>query len=617
MCGIVGGICKNNITPILVKGLKHLEYRGYDSAGVVVLDEDNKLYRTRAVGKVANLEQNIRDQQKPLNGTIGIAHTRWATHGEPSSRNAHPHICNHSISVVHNGIIENFLELKSEQQAQGYNFTSDTDTEVIAHAIHKALETSDTLLEATQKAIQTFEGAYGVGVVSPEDPGRIITARSGSPLVIGISKKGNFIASDQIALLDITKDFIFLEEGDIADITLDSVTIFDKNGHQVEREIKTSKLKSGQVSKGNYAHYMLKEIFEQPQAIQDTLESRVTKDAVLSSAFGHNAEDIFKNTKNIQIIACGTSYNAGLVAKYWLEDIAKIPTHIEVASEYRYRNPIIPDNTLFVTISQSGETADTLEALKVVKKRSKDKSIHTLTICNSAESSLTRESELTFLTHAGPEIGVASTKAFTTQLVSLALLSVAIGRCHKQVSKEQEAKIVDGLNRLPGLIKKTLQQEDQIKELAKTFKDKFNAIFLGRGTMHAIAMEGALKLKEISYIHAEAYPAGELKHGPIALIDKDTPVIAIAPNDGLLDKLKSNLQEVKSRGSQMIVFEDEASKVAPIKGMTIVPTTTNLGRITAPIIFTIPLQLLSYHVALIKGTDVDQPRNLAKSVTVE
>ena len=617
MCGIVGGICKNNITPILVKGLKRLEYRGYDSAGVVVLDEDNKLYRARAVGKVANLEQNIRDQQKPLNGTIGIAHTRWATHGEPSSRNAHPHICNHSVSVVHNGIIENFLELKTEQIKQDYNFTSDTDTEVIAHAIHKALETSDTLLEATQKAIQTFEGAYGVGVVSPKDPERIIAARSGSPLVIGISKKGNFIASDQMALLDITKDFIFLEEGDIADITLDSVAIYDKDGKQVEREIKTSKLKSGQVSKGNYAHYMLKEIFEQPQAIQDTLESRVTKDAVLSSAFGHNAEDIFKNTKNIQIIACGTSYNAGLVAKYWLEDIAKIPTHIEVASEYRYRNPIIPDNTLFVTISQSGETADTLEALKAVKKRSKDKSIHTLTICNSAESSLTRESELTFLTHAGPEIGVASTKAFTTQLVSLALLSVAIGRCHKQVSKEQEAKIVDGLNRLPGLIKKTLQQEDQIKELAKTFKDKFNAIFLGRGTMHAIAIEGALKLKEISYIHAEAYPAGELKHGPIALIDKDTPVIAIAPNDGLLDKLKSNLQEVKSRGSQMIVFEDEASKVAPIKGMTIVPTTTNLGRITAPIIFTIPLQLLSYHVALIKGTDVDQPRNLAKSVTVE
>ena len=454
-------------------------------------------------------------------------------------------------------------------------------------------------------------------MVSPKHPGHIIAARSGSPLVIGISSKGHFIASDQMALLNVTKEFIFLEEGDIADITLESVTIYDINGNHVNREIKTSKLKNGQVSKGDYAHFMLKEIFEQPQAIQDTLESRITKDAVLSSAFGHKAEAIFKNTKHIQIIACGTSYNAGLVAKYWLEDIAKIPTHIEVASECRYRNPVILDGTLFITISQSGETADTLEALKSVKKCAKDKNIHTLTICNSAESSLTRESELTFLTHAGPEIGVASTKAFTTQLVSLALLAVSIGKCHKQVSVEQEVQIVNGLNLLPGLIKKTLEQEDQIIELAKTFKNKYNAIFLGRGCMHAIAIEGALKLKEISYIHAEAYPAGELKHGPIALIDKDTPVIAIAPNDALLDKLKANLQEVKSRGSEMIVFEDEAAKVEPMKGMTIVPTTTNLGRITAPIIFTIPLQLLSYHVALIKGTDVDQPRNLAKSVTVE
>ena len=617
MCGIVGGVCQNNITPVLIDGLKRLEYRGYDSAGVVVLTKNNELNRARAVGKVINLENNIKDKQTPLDGVAGIAHTRWATHGEPSSKNAHPHICNHNVGVVHNGIIENFLDLKTEQIKQGYNFTSDTDTEVIAHAIHKALETSDTLLEATQKAIQTFEGAYGVGIISPKDPGRIIAARSGSPLVIGISKKGNFIASDQMALLDITKDFIFMKEGDIADITLNSITIYDKNGKQVERKVKTSKLKPGQTSKRGYAHYMLKEIFEQPQAIRDTLESRVTKDVVLTSAFGHKAKDIFKSTKHIQIIACGTSYNAGLVAKYWLEDIAKIPTHIEVASEYRYRNPIILDDTLFITISQSGETADTLEALKAVKKRSKDKNIHTLTICNSAESSLTRESELTFLTHAGPEIGVASTKAFTTQLVSLALLSVAIGRCHKQVSQEQEAKIVDGLNRLPGLIKKTLEQENQIKKLAKTFKNKFNALFLGRGSMHAIAMEGALKLKEISYIHAEAYPAGELKHGPIALVDKDTPVIAIAPNDRLLDKLKSNLQEVKSRGSEMIVFEDESAQVVSMKGMTIVPTTTNLGRITAPIIFTIPLQLLSYHVALIKGTDVDQPRNLAKSVTVE
>ena len=617
MCGIVGGISKKNITPVLINGLKKLEYRGYDSAGIVTLCKNNKLNRARAVGKVVNLEKRIKDKKTPMDGTIGIAHTRWATHGEPSSRNAHPHICNHSVSVVHNGIIENFLELKATQEADGYIFTSDTDTEVIGHAIHQYLQDSESLLEATQKAILTFKGAYGIGVISPKDPGHIIATRSGSPLVIGISNKGNFIASDQMALLDVTKDFIYLLEGDIADITLDSVTIYDKDGNQVEREIKTSKLESGQVSKRGYDHYMLKEIFEQPQAIRDTLESRITKDTVLLSAFGQNAEDIFKNTKHIQIIACGTSYNAGLVGKYWLEDIAKISTHIEVASEYRYRNPIILDNTLFITISQSGETADTLEALKALKKRSKGKNIHTLTICNSAESSLTRESELTFLTHAGPEIGVASTKAFTTQLVSLALLSVVMGRCHKQVSKQQEAKIVDGLNRLPGLIKQTLKQEDQIKELAKTFKDKFNALFIGRGTMHAIAMEGALKLKEISYIHAEAFPAGELKHGPIALIDKDTPVIAIAPNDRLLDKLKSNLQEVNSRGSQMIVFEDEAAKITPMKGMTIVPTTTDLGRITAPIIFTIPLQLLSYHVALIKGTNIDQPRNLAKSVTVE
>ncbi|CAB9542560.1 Glutamine--fructose-6-phosphate aminotransferase [isomerizing] (EC [Bathymodiolus brooksi thiotrophic gill symbiont] len=613
MCGIVGGIYQNNIIPLLVDGLKHLEYRGYDSAGLVVLTDDNMLQRIRATGKVVNLENNI--NSTTINGTIGIAHTRWATHGKPTTRNAHPHICNDNIGVVHNGIIENFLALKTEQQTHGYNFTSDTDTEVIAHAIHYALKDCGTLLEAVQKAVTSFEGAYSIGVISPTSPEHIIAARSGSPLVIGLSNQGNFIASDQMALLSITKQFIFLEEGDIADITLDSITIFDKNGTQVKRAIKTSKLTHGQTSKGDYAHYMQKEIFEQPQAIGDTLESRITKNQVLISAFGHNAETIFKKVEHIQIIACGTSYNAGLVAKYWLEDIAKIPTHIEVASEYRYRNPLILNNTLFVTISQSGETADTLEALKAVKKRNKN--IHSLTICNSAESSLTRESELTFLTHAGIEIGVASTKAFTTQLVALALLSVAIGKCRNQISTEQETIIVNGLKRLPNLIAKTLKQEPQIITLAKTFKNKFNALFLGRGAMHAIAMEGALKLKEISYIHAEAYPAGELKHGPIALIDKDTPVIAIAPNDELLDKLKSNLQEVKSRGSQMIVFEDEASNVEPMEGMSIIPTTHNLGRITAPIIFTIPLQLLSYHVALTKGTDVDQPRNLAKSVTVE
>ncbi|ABL02598.1 glutamine--fructose-6-phosphate transaminase [Candidatus Ruthia magnifica str. Cm (Calyptogena magnifica)] len=615
MCGIVGGICKNNITPILLSGLKRLEYRGYDSAGIVVLSNDNKLSRVRVVGKVINLETSIQKQSLKIQGNIGIAHTRWATHGEPSTQNAHPHICFGTVSVVHNGIIENFLKLKQKQKEQGYDFTSDTDTEVIVHSIHQALKTSVNLLKATQKAVKIFEGAYGLGVISSEYPGHIVVAKNGSPLIIGISDEGNFIASDQVALLDITKKFIFLEEGDVADITFDSITIYNKDGRQINRSIKTSNLNSKQIDLGDYKYYMQKEIFEQPQAIRDTLESRITKNTVLLSAFGYRAKTIFKNTKHIQIIACGTSYNAGLVAKYWLEDIAKIPTNIEVASEYRYRNPIVLDNTLLITISQSGETADTLEALRSIKKRYKN--IHTLTICNCAESSLTRESELILLTHAGPEISVASTKAFTTQLVSLALFSVAIGKCHKQVDKQQEASIVDGLNRLSGLIKKTLEQENKIIKLAQSFKDKFNAIFLGRGTMHAIAMEGALKLKEISYIHSEAFPAGELKHGPIALIDKDTPVIAIAPNDQLLDKLKSNLQEVKSRGSQMIVFEDEMSNVLPMKNMTVMSITHNLGRITAPIIFTIPLQLLSYHVALIKGADVDKPRNLAKSVTVE
>jgi glucosamine--fructose-6-phosphate aminotransferase (isomerizing) len=615
MCGIVGGVYKHDIVDLLVEGIKRLEYRGYDSAGLVVMSTDNKLNRVRSIGKVSNLEKRIEDKKIPLDGGTGIAHTRWATHGEPSNRNAHPHICNHTVSVVHNGIIENFAELKQQQKSLGYKFTSDTDTEVIAHAIHLELQADISLVEATRNAIKSFEGAYGLGVVSPKHPGHVVAARSGSPLVIGINSDGNFIASDQMALIDITKKFILLEEGDIADITIDSVTIYDNNGDQVVREVKTSKLKHGQVDLGDYAHYMQKEIFEQPQAIRDTLESRISKDHVLVSSFGHNAEDIFKKTKQIQIIACGTSYHAGLVAKYWFEDIAKIPAHIEVASEYRYRNPVVLKDTLFVTISQSGETADTLEALRSVKKISPD--TRTITICNSAESSLTRESDISFLTHAGPEIGVASTKAFTTQLVALSLLVTAIGRTKNTISKQRENLIVRGLNRLPGLIDKTLSQENQIKDLAKSFKHKNNAIFLGRGAMHAIAMEGALKLKEISYIHAEAYPAGELKHGPIALIDSDTPVIAIAPQDDLINKLKSNLQEVKSRGSQMIVFEDETCHIRAMKGMTVVPTTTNLGRITSPIIFTIPLQLLSYHVALIKGTNIDKPRNLAKSVTVE
>jgi len=615
MCGIVSGVTNRNITPLLLNGLKRLEYRGYDSSGLLVLSNNNSFLRARSVGKVHNLEKNLNSRKKRINGNIGIAHTRWATHGEPANRNAHPHISNNAVGVVHNGIIENYLELKDSQIKQGYKFTSDTDTEVIAHAIEFNMHSSNTLLESVQKAINTFEGSYGLGVISTKHPDTIIATRKGSPLVIGLGKDGNYIASDQLALLSITKEFIFLEEGDVAELKLEKITIYDKDGYQVVRPIKISKLKEGQVDLGNYKYFMQKEIFEQPQAIRDTLESRITNNNVVVSAFGHNAKNVFNNIKQVQIVACGTSFNAGLVAKYWLEDIAKIPCNVEVSSEYRYRHPIILDGTLFVTISQSGETADTIEALKIAKKI--NSKIYTLCICNSAESSITRESVLTFLTHAGPEIGVASTKAFTTQLVALALLTCSIGTIKKNISKENEKVIVDGLKQLPGLINETLLQESQIKKLAVRFKDKNSALFLGRGTMHAIAMEGALKLKEISYIHAEAYPAGELKHGPIALIDESMPVIAIAPNDQLLNKLKSNIEEVKSRGSQMIVFEDKNSNVRSMKSIKVVPITSNLGRITAPIIFTIPLQLLSYHVALIKGADVDKPRNLAKSVTVE
>ncbi|MDA9801860.1 glutamine--fructose-6-phosphate transaminase (isomerizing) [Candidatus Pseudothioglobus singularis] len=615
MCGIVGGVTNSNIIPLLLEGLNRLEYRGYDSSGLIVLSKKNTFDRARSVGKVKNLEKNLNERINKIKGNIGIAHTRWATHGEPSNLNAHPHISKNAVSVVHNGIIENYVALKNDQKKLGYEFKSETDTEVIAHAIDYAIKSSKTLIESVQKVVKSFEGSYGLGIMSSKFPDQIIATRKGSPLVLGIGSNGNYIASDQMALLSETKKFIFLEEGDVAEIKLDKITIFDFDGNLVNRPVINSNIKAGQVDKGNYDHFMQKEIFEQPQAIRDTLESRVTNNSVITSSFGYKAEEIFKNIKQIQIVACGTSYNAGLVAKYWIEDIAKIPCNVEVASEYRYRRPILLDYTLFVTLSQSGETADTLEALKVAKKI--NTTTKSLCICNSPESSLTRLSDLTFLTHAGPEIGVASTKAFTTQLVSLALLLCSIGKLKTTIDKFQEKEIVSGLRKLPGLINEALSQESQIKKIANRFINKNSALFLGRGTMHAIAMEGALKLKEISYIHAEAYPAGELKHGPIALIDKDMPVIAIAPNDELLEKLKSNLQEVKSRGSEMLVFEDQNSKVPVMEAMEVVPITSNLGRITAPIIFTIPLQLLSYHVALSRGTDVDKPRNLAKSVTVE
>jgi glutamine---fructose-6-phosphate transaminase (isomerizing) len=615
MCGIVGGVADSDITHQLLNGLKRLEYRGYDSSGLSILSKNQSLMRARSVGKVDQLEKNLNIRKNKIIGNIGIAHTRWATHGEPIKKNAHPHISNNNISLVHNGIIENYLELKNSQLKQGYKFFSDTDTEVIAHAIEFEMKLGNNFLKSVQNALLSLSGSYGLGIISPRHPNSIIATRKGSPLVIGLGSNGNYIASDQIALLSITKKFIFLEDGDVAEIKINKVTIYDADGNLVARPVRTSNLREGQVALGNYKHFMQKEIFEQPQAIRDTLESRITNDSVITSAFGYQAEEVFNKIKQLQIVACGTSYHAAVVAKYWSEDIAKIPCNVEIASEYRYRRPILLDGTLFITLSQSGETADTIEALKAAKKI--NKTVKSLCISNSPESSLTRLSDLTFLTHAGPEIGVASTKAFSTQLVALALLICSLGKQKNTIDKVQEKEIVDGLKKLPGLINKALLQEEQIKQLSIIFKNKSSALFIGRGTMHAIAMEGALKLKEISYIHAEAYPAGELKHGPIALIDKKIPVIAIAPNDDLLEKLKSNLQEVKSRGSQMIVFEDENSKVQSMNAMKVIPITSNIGRISAPIIFTIPLQMLSYHVALIRGTDVDKPRNLAKSVTVE
>lgn len=617
MCGIVGGVAERNIVPILLEGLRRLEYRGYDSSGIALLDANAQFQRVRSLGKIVNLEKNIQSQKDDFSGHIGIAHTRWATHGVPAENNAHPHICNNQVAVVHNGIIENYQSLKVSQLEEGYRFTSETDTEVVAHAIHQQLISCSSLLQAVRNAVKGFKGAYALGVVAPQYPDTLIAARKGSPLVIGVGIGEHFIASDVSALLPVTQNFIFLEEGDVAEITRQEVRIFDKNGTEVEREIKQSQLSASSVELGEHRHYMHKEIFEQPQAVTDTLEGRITQDHVLVSSFGHKAEEIFKTIQQVQIIACGTSYHAALVAKYWFEDIIGLPCQVDVASEYRYRNPVVLDNTLFVTISQSGETADTLAALQKIKALKGCKNIPTLTVCNVPESSLTRESDLTFLTHAGPEIGVASTKAFTTQLVALSLLLTAVGKTLGLMDEEQEQKIVHGLFKLPGLVKKALQQEETIKNIANGFADKENALFLGRGTMYPIAMEGALKLKEISYIHAEAYPAGELKHGPLALIDEHIPVVAIAPMDDLLEKLKSNLQEVKARGGQMIVFEDEESDISSEPDFKVVKAVSNVGRITAPITFNIPLQLLSYHVALIKGTDVDQPRNLAKSVTVE
>jgi glucosamine--fructose-6-phosphate aminotransferase (isomerizing) len=609
MCGIVAGVAQRNVVPILLEGLKRLEYRGYDSAGLAVVSQ-GEIFRKRELGKVKGLEALI--AADPIEGTIGIAHTRWATHGKPSTRNAHPHVSRDKVAVVHNGIIENHDHLRTALQKNGFEFTSETDTEVIVHKIAEDLQTSDSLLSAVKATVATLQGAYALGVVYIDCPDTLIACRKGSPLVIGVGIGEYFIASDIAALLPVTQRFIFLEDGDIAELKIDSLVIYDENDHRVERPIVESQLKADSVDKGKYRHYMLKEIYEQAWAVSETLEGRFIDNRLQDNAFGHNAAEVFDQIKSVQILACGTSYHSGLVARYWFEKLARVPCSIEVASEFRYRNPVISPDTLVVTISQSGETADTLAALLEAKRLGVK---HSLVICNAPESSLVRESDLVMMTRAGPEIGVASTKAFTTQLVALLMLIIAVGR-RFALTKETEETIVSELFSLPGNIEKVLKLDNAIELLSQRFADKHNALFLGRGTHYPIAMEGALKLKEISYIHAEAYPAGELKHGPLALIDAEMPVVTVAPNNNLLEKLKSNIQEVSARGGQLIVFMDEELAESSDENVQIVKM-PSVANIISPIVYTIPLQLLSYHVAVLKGTDVDQPRNLAKSVTVE
>ncbi|QGU33745.1 glutamine--fructose-6-phosphate transaminase (isomerizing) [Thermochromatium tepidum] len=610
MCGIVGAIAQRPVAAILLEGLRRLEYRGYDSAGLAVLGDSGRLERRRTLGKVARLAELI--AADPVSGTLGIAHTRWATHGEPATHNAHPHLSGERCALVHNGIIENHNELRDQQRADGYVFTSETDTEVIVHAIHAELRRGLSLVESVRKVSQRLRGAYALGVIDAADPDHLVAARHGSPLVIGVGFGEHFIASDVFALLPVTNRFIFLEDGDLAELSRDQVRIWDRSGRLVERPLRLSTVSPELTERGPYRHYMQKEIFEQPRAIADTLEGRLMDDRVLPEIFGTQAAGLFAEARALTIVACGTSFHAALVARHWIEGIAGLPCQVEVASEYRYRRHIVPERALFLTLSQSGETADTLAALR----RAKDLGyLATLAICNVPESSLVRESDLVFLTHAGPEIGVASTKAFTTQLVALLLLTIALGRFH-QLDAATESRLVALLRSLPGRIDEVLRLDATIAALAERFIDKQHALFLGRGEHYPIAMEGALKLKEISYIHAEAYAAGELKHGPLALIDEQMPVVALVPNNILLAKLKSNLEEVRARGGQLIAFADFQVPLEETKGLTIVrlPETDDL---IDPLIFSIPLQLLAYHVAVLKGTDVDQPRNLAKSVTVE
>ncbi|MGQ0658056.1 MAG: glutamine--fructose-6-phosphate transaminase (isomerizing) [Chromatiales bacterium] len=610
MCGIVGAVAQRDVAPILLEGLRRLEYRGYDSAGMAVLNGGSRIERRRVLGKVAELGRAL--QKEPLSGASGIAHTRWATHGEPSERNAHPHVCRNRVALVHNGIIENHEALRRRQTAAGYEFTSQTDTEVIVHQVHRYMEQGKDLLQAVIAAAADMQGAYAIGVIATAEPGRLVAARRGSPLVIGIGIGEHFIASDVFALLPVTQRFVFLEDGDIADIRRDTITIYDAQGKPVARKETISRLTADAVEKSGYRHYMLKEIFTQPRAVGDTMVGRMADGRVLDHSFGLHAASILDRVKAVQIVACGTSYHAGAIARYWMESIAGVPCSVEIASEFRYRKPVVRGDTLFITISQSGETADTLAALREARHWGYANS---LAICNVPESSLTRESELVFLTGAGPEIGVASTKAFTTQLTALMLLVIALGRRHG-LSAERERLLVTQLEMLPGKLNTVLELNGRIEALAEQFANKHHALYLGRGTMYPVAMEGALKLKEISYIHAEAYPAGELKHGPLALVDEDMPVITVAPNNELLEKLKSNLEEVRARGGKLYVFADSQAHVQGSKDVQVLKVAPVEDPVS-PIIYTIPLQLFAYHVAVLKGADVDQPRNLAKSVTVE
>ena len=609
MCGIVGAVAQRDITEILLEGLRRLEYRGYDSAGLAVIDNSGHLQRMRSVGKVKALSDIV--DANPLTGGTGIAHTRWATHGEPAERNAHPHTSDY-VAVVHNGIIENFELLREQLIAKGYTFTSDTDTEVIAHMVHEALEQGLLLIDAVKKVIPQLRGAYGTVIIDSRNPDVMVAARSGSPLVVGLGLGENFLASDQLALLPVTRRFIFLEEGDIVEVTRRNVTIFDKQGQQIEREVIESNAQYDAGDKGTFRHYMQKEIYEQPAAIKNTLENRFHHGLVDLSELGEKADQLFNQLEHIQIVACGTSYHAGMVSRYWFESLAGIPCDVEIASEFRYRKPAVRKNSLLITLSQSGETADTLAALRLSKEIGY---LGSLTICNVNGSSLVRESDFALMTRAGAEIGVASTKAFTTQLTVLLMLVAKIGRL-QGMPEQTENDIVHALQALPSRIDQMLSLNNRIENLAEDFSDKHHALFLGRGDQYPIAVEGALKLKEISYIHAEAYAAGELKHGPLALIDADMPVIVVAPNNELLEKLKSNIEEVRARGGLLYVFADEEAGFVSDETMKII-SLPHVEDITAPIFYTIPLQLLSYYVALIKGTDVDQPRNLAKSVTVE